>query len=232
MKIVVIADTHGVLPIIPPCDVLLLGGDVAPDMLATHFSMWDPDKSRADQMHWLSTDYLSWEAYVPAKHILVTPGNHDWWTKLPEMARSRVLIDEGVIIDNVSFWMTPWTSKIPGWNYMLDAYRRRERFLMIPSGIDMLVSHGPMFGYLDRTYTNIHAGCPELLDIVKDRKPAHFFHGHIHEGNRDGYDIPLNEWTTVHHVSVIGGNREPRQFDIEPYHYLTGSLPNLPIISA
>jgi Icc-related predicted phosphoesterase len=52
----------------------------------------------------------------------------------------------------------------------------------IPNGVDVLVTHGPPFGVLDRTTTDELVGCEELLMAVERAQPRLHVFGHIHEG--------------------------------------------------
>ncbi len=58
------------------------------------------------------------------------------------------------------------------------------------SQLDVLVSHHPPRGVLDRTFIGLHAGLKELWDIIKAFKPRLHLFGHIHESpgyeERDG----------------------------------------------
>lgn len=51
----------------------------------------------------------------------------------------------------------------------------------IPTDTDVLITHSPPFGILDRTTSEINAGCPVLLDFVRRIKPKLHVFGHIHE---------------------------------------------------
>ncbi len=61
---------------------------------------------------------------------------------------------------------------------------------MIPEGTDILITHGPPYGILDKTFDKLSVGCQDLLDAVIKIKPKYHIFGHIHESN--GH-IKLNE---------------------------------------
>lgn len=52
----------------------------------------------------------------------------------------------------------------------------------IPENIDVLITHGPPYGILDKTFQNVNAGCKGLLKFVQRIKPKVHIFGHIHEG--------------------------------------------------
>lgn len=216
MKICAVSDLHGRFPTIPECDVLLIAGDLCADF--GHPGI--PNIMRERQMAWLDTDYRAWEASVPAKHILATPGNHDWINAVPEGLKTRLFIDEGCeVYDELTdqqrkFWFTPWIEPIWDWNYMLERGPRKARFEMIPHGLDVLVSHSPIHNVCDAAYDGEHCGCPELRRIVQDRKPAHVCYGHIHEAQRHGGPHHMLGKTATHCCSMWGENWKPVEFDL------------------
>jgi len=216
MTIVAIADLHGTLPIIPPCEILLIAGDIAPDGYGPigRIRGFDPDLNRMEQVRWLLEEYQPWEASVPAKHILATPGNHDWFTSLPEDLRTRLFIDEGCDIDGKTFWFTPWVSPIGPWNYQMERRQRKERFFAMPQNLDVLVAHSPVHRVGDKCWDGEEAGCPELRSLVQQRRPKHFCFGHIHEGARDGQQYQEFGQTMAHNCAIFGRDWTPVQFEI------------------
>ena len=203
MKIVAIADLHGRLPgrgtlaRIPECDILLIAGDICAEFTWP----FDPDIMRIRQMEWLASTFAEWETEVPARHILMTPGNHDWIIRLPEHCRSRLFIDEAVTIEGCRFYFTPWVPPVAAWNYMADRAYRKRAFADIPTGLDVLVSHSSAHRVLDLSYTNEHCGCRELRQAIYRAKPRVMVHGHIHEGQRGGNASRLGR-TQVYNVAI------------------------------
>jgi hypothetical protein len=112
MKICCVSDLHGRLPVIPECDVLVIAGDVAPDA-PNHWFISREDR-RQYQWNWFQTTYAAWEQTVPAKHIVATPGNHDWCLSLPEECRTKWLISEGLTIEENTFWGEPYVPMLRG----------------------------------------------------------------------------------------------------------------------
>ena len=83
-----------------------------------------------------------------------------------------------------------------GWAF---AYERdNDRYNISPAGapfqapnpvpdatevpIDIMLTHGPPAGVLDRTYRGEHVGCGHLLRAVQRARPRLHVFGHIHEG--------------------------------------------------
>lgn len=216
MKICAVSDLHGRLPAIPACDVLVIAGDITPD----YWSLHSADLMRARQVEWLQTEYAAWEHTVPAKHILATPGNHDWWTRLPDGLRTRLFIDEGCEVwDEATgllrtFWFTPWIEPVAYWNFMLPRAERKAYFGKIPTGLDVLVAHSPAHGVRDTAYDGEHCGCPELRHYIQERKPKFFFYGHIHEAQRLGGPHSHLGETQTYCCSMWGDNWTPVEVEL------------------
>ena len=101
MRIVALSDQHGFLPDVPPCDLLIVAGDVCPDRFGPFMAVHDPYQQQA----WFDRTVRPWLAATPATHKLLTWGNHDWCGQMcsfrsdtPAHARStdlQILVDEG-----------------------------------------------------------------------------------------------------------------------------------------
>jgi predicted phosphohydrolase len=177
MRLVVISDTHGLhnrIQELPEGDVLIHVGDFMN-------SGYDPEEIRSFN-HWLGRQ--------PFKHRVVCGGNHDrYFQNSPDQARALLanaiyLENDGLMIDNVSFWGSPHTPEFMNWAFM---YRRglaaRQYWDQIPYNLDVLITHGPPFGILDQsTPDGLHLGCEELFEAVEERKPKIHIFGHIHGG--------------------------------------------------
>ena len=203
---VCVADLHGRLPEIPACDVLIIAGDLAPDH-PQFFS--DPGLSRIFQEEWLMTTFAKWETTVPAERIVMTPGNHDWFLKLPAGLRTELYIDTTVEVAGRRFFFTPWVPPIGGaWNFELTIKHRAAQFEHIPKGLDVLVSHAPAFGVGDRAWDDERAGCRCLRTEIFEKRPRHHVFGHIHEGQREGRHFRLGQ-TDCWHASMWANDWKP-----------------------
>lgn len=160
--------------------------------------------------------------------VLFVPGNHDFmFAERTQEARNimlyegvRTLIDEPYEFGGVKFYGMPWTPTFGEWAFMLpresDALRARCRRALLADP-DVLITHGPAHGSLDRTWSGVTAGCEVLRDelaaLPEHRLPKLHLFGHIHEG----YGVqpfPYRGRMVVANVAAWGG-KKPFSFDIE-----------------
>ena len=80
-------------------------------------------------------------------------GNHDFVGEIDSGALRDLdwhyLQDETVVIDGLSYFGSPWTSRFQDWAFMLSEQELEQRWALIPDGIDVLCVHSPPFGYGD-----------------------------------------------------------------------------------
>ncbi len=172
MRIVCISDTHGRhrFSDVPDGDILVHTGD-----LTLHGSLEDVEEFN----RWLGT--------LPHAHKLVIAGNHDFcFQQQPAEARARLtsatyLEDSGCEIASLRFYGSPWTLTFFDWAFMLPEDELLAKWEQIPAPLDVLMTHGPPHGILDRTNRNEHAGSVTLLQRVQEVKPRLHVFGHIHE---------------------------------------------------
>ena len=69
LKITAISDIHGDLPIIDPCDVLCICGDIVPLEIQRNYT-----KSVA----WLAGRFVNWCEELDCEKVIIIAGNHDF----------------------------------------------------------------------------------------------------------------------------------------------------------
>lgn len=232
MRIVAISDQHGCMPTVPPCDLLIVAGDICQDFVDGVRANKAPD----GQKGWFDTRIRAWLRETPATHKIATWGNHDFCGQSCDFSADspsraaltdlQILVDEMTRVPGSSspdasrelvVWATPWSNTFMDWAFMKSPRELEAVYSRIPSGVDILISHQPPFGYGDRMYT-AHAGglenvgSHELLAAIERVKPKLVICGHIHEG-RGRYEhqgIPIvnvsvvdEQYRHVHPVTVI-----------------------------
>jgi len=186
VHIVAISDLHGRLPEVPMCDLLLIAGDVCPDFKGTAIPAFRPLVAER-QLVWLREVFSPWLTRQPCGHVVMCWGNHDYVGELPgarlPTIDADVLTDQQLLWNGLRIYATPWTYFIPGiWAFDVSPRELAPRMAAIPAGIDVLLTHGPPFGILDRTSGGEHAGSRSLLEAVTRVRPRLHVFGHIHEG--------------------------------------------------
>ncbi|MFC1679413.1 metallophosphatase domain-containing protein [Elusimicrobiota bacterium] len=176
MRIVCIADTHSRYEglEIPDGDILIHAGDLT--------SLGRP----AEVVE--AADFLQ---RLPHRHKIVIAGNHDFlFEREPEKAEAVIarsgctyLLDTEVEVEGLRIYGSPWQPWFGDWAFNLGrGYDIRQKWDLIPKGIDILVTHGPPRGILDEMTSGERVGCEELLEKVRELKPKWHVFGHIHEG--------------------------------------------------
>ena len=213
VKICAVSDLHGNLPDdIPACDILLIAGDIC------HNYCPGAPLEPALQEKWLRTKWADWLKKQPANHILATFGNHDFVTH-----GQGIYIDELVVAKGLRIWFSPWSNLYNDWAWMKRPDELATYYAAIPEGTDIIVSHGPPYGYGDavdprfwtRHNEDPHLGSKELVTAIDRVKPSVVVCGHIHSGHGE-YQ---HNRTRIYNVSLVDEAYKPvygvTQFEVE-----------------
>jgi len=176
MRAVCISDTHGrhLSMNLPTCDILIHAGDMT---------------SRGTLRE--AQEFLDWFSNQDAKYKILIAGNHDFFfehaneEEIANLIPSNVsyLNDSGVGIQGLNLWGSPVTPWFHDWAFNRNRGEDiKKHWDMIPSNTDILITHGPPFGILDRTAHGMNVGCEELQSTIRNIKPRFHLFGHIHEG--------------------------------------------------
>lgn len=174
MKCIAISDTHGMYRDIdvPDGDILIHAGDIT-------------RQGKINELY----DFNDWLGEQPHRHKIVIAGNHDWcFENQPNGSRGLItnaiyLQDESVIINGFKFYGSPWQPWFLDWAFNLQRGEEISlKWALIPNDVDVLITHGPVYGILDKVTTGENVGCEELKKVIDLNPPKFHVCGHIHEG--------------------------------------------------
>jgi Icc-related predicted phosphoesterase len=127
-------------------------------------------------------------------------GNHDWGfqnnvEKISQIVNSYKTIDYlqdenmGVQVGEnpmINIYGSPWQPEFYNWAFNLpkNGDELKSKWDNIPDDTDILVTHGPSYGFLDDVTgrRGQHLGCELLTERIKQIKPKIHVCGHIHSG--------------------------------------------------
>ena len=208
MKLFAISDTHGALPKIPDCDVLVMAGDIIPLSL---------QRSIPGSIWWLETSFAEWVESLKCEKVIVIAGNHDFvfeprWgsldlSKLPD---KFVYLAPGKSYEygGKTFYSFPWTPVLKCWAFYLDHDGLVKECAKIPQDLDVLISHCPpkvgQAGVVQQSGRNYKKdfGCEELTDALSTRNVKYCICGHIHSGDKNVQVMDNDVKTKVYNVSM------------------------------
>jgi predicted phosphohydrolase len=204
MRLVALADTHTFHDelAVPDGDVLVHAGDLC----------------RGGELDELEGT-LTWLKALPHRHKIVVAGNHDW-AFVNEPAAARALLGDIVYLEDAEttlgglrFWGSPWQPAYNDWAFNLPrGAALREKWALIPNGIDVLITHGPPAGFGDGGGMKQRSGCEDLRARVVQLAPLVHLFGHIHQ---DG-GLWTEGATTYANVTTWECERSPTVIDIDP----------------
>ena len=185
-----ISDLHGFYPKLKGGDLLIIAGDLT--------AQDTEDQHQA---------FLEWVLVQPYRKVFIVPGNHDnlyekkqirGWYTFPKPNFISLLIDELEEFEGLKIWGSPWTSRFEGMNPHCMAFTVETdedldaKWDLIPSDIDILVTHSPPMTICDGVMKKIDKGqeivscgsrglLRKLMSNAFPKLKLHVF-GHIHEG--------------------------------------------------
>ncbi len=195
MNLTCISDTHGqhrLLRLKGGGDILIHAGD---SMSGGH------SQEEAE-------DFIKWLSQQDYKHKVFIVGNHDiYLSKNKKKVKDYIaslkvdnihfLQDESVVIDGYNFYGTAWSRYISSmctpdnWAYgYLEESEVKNKWDNIPANTDVLVTHSPAFGILDKVQGHsVSLGSEGLRDRILQINPKIHVCGHIHSGRgiKDNY---------------------------------------------
>lgn len=147
--------------------------------------------------------FASWFNSLNYDHKIFIAGNHDFlfergfdeakgiltgYKTIDYIQDELVTLSEGD--DEIKIWGSPWSPRFHDWAFNLDRNSdiMKSKWDMIPDDIDILVTHTPPHGILDRNTYHKSCGDELLIERIKEIKPKICVFGHIHEDNGYHYD--------------------------------------------
>jgi len=151
-------------------------------------------------------DFCKWYNKLNYEHKIFIAGNHDkGFQNAPDQTweiiqkyKINYLQDSMLEIDGIKIWGSPWQPEFCNWAFNLprNGWQLAEKWNFIPENIDILITHGPAFGNLDKVIgRKDNLGCELLTERLKIVKPKIHIYGHIHSGygyKFDGYTHYIN----------------------------------------
>ena len=221
MRIICCSDTHGLHHELDE-DLRALGYD--DETIIIHAG----DCTKVGKPYELSA-FLNWFSNLPYKYKVFIAGNHDFCLEpslsaippiYPDIVQEYkdkgviYLMDQMIEIEGIRIYGSPWQPEFFDWAFNVkrgDAIAKK--WASIPEGLDILITHGPVFGILDDTYTGMRVGCEELYKKVIAVKPKYHICGHIHYG----YGMKEFNGTTFINAASLGENYKYQNKPIQFY---------------
>jgi Icc-related predicted phosphoesterase len=205
MRITFISDTH------------TKHNQITSDLLGGDLLIHAGDMSSMGYKHEIQNFCKWFDSINNYYHKVFIAGNHDWGfidqikftisseAEIPESTQQILnsyktfdyLFDEeievGESIDTlIKIYGSPWQPEFYNWAFNLPKKGEalKAAWEKIPNGTDILITHGPAFGFVDTVYNRPaeHLGCELLAERISIIKPKIHVCGHIHTGYGHFFD--------------------------------------------
>lgn len=158
------------------------------------------------------------------KHIVAIVGNHEkgcqanpqLWIDTMKSIGVELLMHESIEVEGYKIFGSPWSPYFGNWAYNYQRSIGEDLWAEIPEGTEILLTHGPMYGVLDKC-ANGNVGCVDLYNRINSGLPELKFHlfGHIHEAHGT---VKFKQVTCINSSIMNGGYRfvnKPHFFTLE-----------------
>lgn len=137
--------------------------------------------------------FLEWYNNLNFNYKILIPGNHDFYFEnkpkkeidelLSKYPNIIYLQDSGIEIEGIKLWGSGVTPYFFNWAFNRKGDEICKHWDLIPLDTDILITHGPVHGFLDLTMGGDVTGCPYLKEAISKMTNLKLHVcGHIHEG--------------------------------------------------
>lgn len=149
-----------------------------------------------DGLNWLKEQKAECKIMIPGNHDIFIQSKSDKFVQLKNEICSDIVFlnytngEDYFIYDGLSFYGCGYTPRVGNWAFMYNKKDAKKFWQKLPD-VDILLTHGPPKGILDKNWRDEECGCTALLSAVKKIKPKIHAFGHIHEsyGYKRKFDI-------------------------------------------
>ena len=207
MKITVISDTHNLHRRFNQLegDVLIHCGDM--------FNLWDKDPSQIAELD-------EWFSQQKFDLILCTGGNHDHALEdyiqqnANPFKHAVFLQDASYQYKGVNFYGAPWVPDLSSHAFYQSSRDLVTKWSKIPVETDVLITHTPPSGILDRSSRGLELGCEFLSrELIRVAPKLHCV-GHVHASPgmlKQGRTTYINASSVNSQIELV---RKPLVFEI------------------
>lgn len=198
IKITHISDTHGYEPNLIGGDILIHSGDLTKHGFKSEI---------LKQLNYLH------EQLDKYSYIVFTGGNHDFWierhpNEFKEACLSAGLIpllNESIEVMGLKIFGSPDTPVFHNWAFNKTESELHDVYKKIPDDTDILITHGPPLGILDKTFLGTNVGSDSLFEKVSRMNLKLHLFGHIHEDSgvvENNHTLFINSGTTICNIEI------------------------------
>ena len=191
LKIVCISDTHNKLKdqCFPGGSILIHAGDFTRNGFHQDISNFDSWMSRQSYQRKLciaGNHEVSLDSKLMSQ--IVKNGTHlrymnfDYTQVKGLFKNCEYLEDSSTSVNSYKIYGSPWTIGSTRWGFTIPKEMDHiETWNHIPQDVDILITHSPPYGILDKTEEGINIGSQGLREMVLQIKPIVHIFGHAHE---------------------------------------------------
>lgn len=226
-RFVLVSDTHNHTPELPPGDILLHAGD---------FTMEGSRREMEAAMEW-----LGWNAKHRFREVVITGGNHDWFLYhlsqemgtpavrafVRQFGKNILYLENeyGTVFANdggeVAIYGSPVQPNYGGWAWnQARGAEIKATWERIPTGMDILMTHGPAHGILD-WWGKERIGCEDLREALDRAQPKMHVFGHVHAayGRGRAYTQGMEHSVESYNAAYSGApTADGKNYLIDPKH--------------
>lgn len=186
-RIICLSDSHGQLIDydLTGIDILLHAGDYT----------FKGKNDYIGQLQYFENEFCPWIRRMAdqIEHVYYINGNHETYQEKLNIGINFNDVTAIHCVDmreihlpywDISLFGFPYTNRFGGWGFNVDdTPESMGRFCgHIPSGVDIILSHGPPFGIQDTVLEGFSVGSKQLLKRIQEINNPLTIFGHIHSG--------------------------------------------------
>jgi len=220
-RITTISDTHSkhksITPFLPGGDILIHAGDLTSmgyKYEIEEFCKWFDSINNYDLKVFIAGNH----DYGFEERVYETMEIVNSYKTINYLQDDWVGFQKGDLRE-IRIWGSPWQPEFHNWAFNLkrNSKELEDKWNLIADDSDIVVTHGPAYGYVDMVYDRYdNLGCEKLIQRIEQFNPSIHICGHIHTG----YGYRTNGKTHFINASVLDEQYQftqyPLTFDYNP----------------